>query len=215
MPTPRKGYFLKDGTKVPGTTTIIGRFKESGGLIHWAWNLGMEGKNYRDVRDNAADIGTLVHDRVEKFIKGEEWNPPEGTSTEALEKVASGFNAYRSWQDQSKLEVIETEMQLVSETYRFGGTPDAIGRLGNALVLLDWKSSNAVYGDYLVQLAAYGHLLQEVRNVEIVGYHLCRFSKEHGDFSHHYYQDLSEAWRAFVLMRELFDIDKQLKKRAA
>ena len=30
-------YKLKDGTLVPGTTTIMGAFKDSGGLVHWAW----------------------------------------------------------------------------------------------------------------------------------------------------------------------------------
>lgn len=213
MATPKEGYRLKDGTKVPGTTTIISRFKESGGLIHWAWSLGMEGKDYRKVRDDAANIGTLVHDRVEAFVKNIEWTPPENVSEDDLKKIESGFNAYKSWQEQSKIEVIETEMQLVSEEFRFGGTPDAIGRFGDSFVLLDWKASNAVYGDYLIQLAAYGHLLREVQNMELGGFHLCRFSKEHGDFSHHYFQDLSEAWRAFVLMRELYDLDKRLKKR--
>ena len=32
MPTPKKGYYV-DGEKVPGVTTVLGRFKESGGLI--------------------------------------------------------------------------------------------------------------------------------------------------------------------------------------
>src|SRR3990167_8366902 len=213
MSTPKEGYRLKDGTKVPGTTTIIGRFKESGGLIHWAWNLGKEGKDYRKVRDDAANIGTLVHDRVEKFVKNEDFVYPDSVSEEDRQKVESGFDAYRSWQEQSKIEVIETEMQLVSEEFHFGGTPDAVGRIGDSLVLLDWKSSNSVYGDYLVQLAAYGNLLREVRNMELTGFHLCRFSKEHGDFSHHYYQDLSEAWEGFKHMRSLYDIMNRLKKR--
>ena len=213
MATPKAGYFLKDGTKIPGTTTIISKFKESGGLIHWAWSLGMEGKDYRKVRDDAANIGTIVHDRVEAFVKKVDWIPPETISKDDLEKVESGFNAYKSWQEQSKIEVIETEMQLVSEEFHFGGTPDAVGRFGYSLVLLDWKSSNAVYGDYLIQLAAYGHLLREVRDINVTAFHLCRFSKEHGDFSHHYFQDLSEAWEAFKHMRSLYDLMNRLKKR--
>jgi len=70
MPTPKKGYFLKDGTNVPGTTTIIGRFKESGGLIQWAYNRGKEGLKLYESRDKAAELGTIVHSMVEEYIKG-------------------------------------------------------------------------------------------------------------------------------------------------
>ena len=213
MPTPKAGYFLSDGTRVPGTTTVISRFKESGALIAWAWNLGREGKDYREVRDKAATVGTIAHDMVDCQIHGRpvlvEGDP------EMVAKAHSAFEAYLEWASMSKLEIIETECQLVSEEYRFGGTPDAIGRIGNRIVLLDWKTSNSVYQDYLIQLAAYKHLIEANRDYRIEGFHLCRFAKEHGDFSHHYYPNLDEAWRAFILMRELYEIDKQLKKRAA
>ena len=70
MAEPRPGYYLADGSHVPSVTTIIGRFKESGGLIHWAWALGKEGKDYREVRDKAADAGTMAHDAVEAWVHG-------------------------------------------------------------------------------------------------------------------------------------------------
>lgn len=87
MPHPRSGYHLKDGTRVPGTTTIIGRFKESGGLIWWAWDLGMKGLDYRDVRDKAADAGTLVHAMVEAHAAGED---PYQRLKEMLDAIRSG-----------------------------------------------------------------------------------------------------------------------------
>ena len=39
-----------------------------------------------------------------------------------------------------------------------------------------------------------------------------RFAKEHGDFAHHYFPNLDDAWRQFVLFREAYDIDRELKK---
>ena len=39
MAHPKGGYKL-DGKRVPGTTTIIGRFKDSGGLLYWAFEQG-------------------------------------------------------------------------------------------------------------------------------------------------------------------------------
>ena len=86
--------------------------------------------------------------------------------------------------------VCEQEMELVSEEYRFGGCPDAIGLNSQGQVcLLDWKTSNGVYTDYLIQIAAYKHLWEENHPTKPItgGLHLLRFSEEHADFSHHYW----------------------------
>ena len=217
MPTPKKGYHLSDGTRIPSVTTIINRYKDSGGLIWWAWNEGIEGRDYRDTRDKAADAGTLAHEMVEDWLTtGREPRPIDGDS-DVEEKALGAFCAFLSWWNQSKIQVIDQEMQMVSEEHRFGGTPDAIGEFDGELCLLDWKSSNRIYQDYLIQLAAYKALWEENNPDKPLtgGFHLCRFAKEHGDFSHHYFPNLDEAWEAFLLMRRLYDLDKELKKRAA
>lgn len=210
MPRPYKGYKI-NGEVVPGVTTIIGRFKESGGLIHWAWKEGIEGRDYRDARDNAALAGNLAHEYVEEYIKrGHTPLPPEN---ELEEKAHNAFKMFVKWKDQTKLTIEETEMRLVSPIYKFGGTPDALGRVGQEYCLLDWKSSNSVYLDYRIQLAAYKHLVEFDKDIRINGFHLVRFSKEHGDFSHHYYDDLSDEWEQFKLFRQAYELDRKLKKR--
>ena len=219
MPTPKEGYRLADGTRVHGTTTIISRFKDSGALMQWAFRQGKEGKRslYEDA-EKAADIGTYAHALVEAHIKGE--TPPAcpaNLTMDDAKKAGTAFGAYKTWAENFKVRIVEQECLLVSEKHRFGGTPDAIGIVGNELCLLDWKTSNAVYSDYLIQLAAYRHLWEENRPGQPItgGFHLLRFAKEHGDFAHHYFPDLSNAWRMFLLYREAYEIDKELKKRAA
>ena len=221
---PKAGYRLADGTRVPGVTTIIGRFKESGGLIHWAWNLGMQGTDYRDVRDAAAGAGSLAHSLVEQRIRDRcdepDFSVIEGwqeADEETQQRAVGAFGAFRSWESMSRLEVVEQEVSLVSESLRFGGTLDAVIQLGGELALGDWKSANSLYRDNLIQLAAYKYLWEEAHPAMPLtgGFHLCRFDKEHGDFAHHFFAKLDDAWRAFVLMRELYEIDKALKKRAA
>lgn len=224
MPTPKKGYFLADGTKVPGTTTVIGRFKDSGGLMFWAFNQGKAGKErLYDEAEKAADIGTCAHSMVEMHVRGAKrtdiniWADEALRDQTMLDAAYSAFEAYLSWAKNFNVKILEQEIQLVSEKYKFGGTPDAIGLIDNQLVLLDWKTSNSVYSDYLIQLAAYGKLWEEKYPDRPItgGFHLLRFSKEHGDFAHHYFPNLDNAWRQFLLFREAFDIDKELKKRAA
>lgn len=233
MPTPSQGYWL-DGARLPGTTTIIGRFKESGGLLQWAFKQGQSGKaSLYEERDKAADIGTLAHKMVEVQI-GNDFtgvgDPPdavlEGVDDDSAQKARNAFQMYRLWASMNKMKLLSDyqELQLVSPEYRFGGTPDAIGEINGEVVLLDWKTSNSVYQDYLIQLAAYQHLINDgvlmdtgkALSIKVgAGAHLLRFAKEYPDFGHHYFGDLSEAWRQFQLFREAYEIDKTLKRRAA
>lgn len=76
MPHPTGGYKNKKGQKVPGVTTVIGRFKDSGGLLYWACEQGKaiergEISRLYDRRDAAADAGTIAHSLVEMYINGE------------------------------------------------------------------------------------------------------------------------------------------------
>ena len=219
MPTPRKGYFTKDGTKVPGTTTIIGRFKESGALIAWAYKRGKDGFELYDSRDKAAEVGTVIHDAIERYNKNEDWKIALASLTkkEDIAAAESGFFAFLDWLSTSRMEVIYQEMHLVSELHKYGGTPDAIMRGPDGkLSLGDWKSGRGVWADHLVQLGAYRILWNENHPNEPLtgGSHLCRFDKEHGDFAHHYYPNLDKEEEAFLLMRPLYDKMARIKKRA-
>lgn len=218
MGRPTEGYKNLAGDRVPGTTTIIGRFKDSGGLLHWAFKQGQSGApNLYAERDKAAEAGTLAHDKIEAFILGREHVTPEGADPTVIIRACNAFEQFLEWQEQTRMEIVATERAYVSEKYQFGGTVDAIGRdTKGRIVLVDWKTSNAVYTDMLIQLAAYALLLEECApEFTPQGFHLLRVAKESADFAHHFYGELDQAKQSFVLMRELYDLDKSLKKRAA
>lgn len=223
MGRPKGGYKTKDGEKCPGVTTIIGRFKDSGGIIYWAWEQGRDGFDFRETRDSAAEAGTLAHALVEHHISGksnqeltafiEEGKLPEPVRVNGLR----AYENYLKWEQTTKLKVVKTEMSLVSETHKFGGTFDGIAvvEIDGVRSLADWKTSGAIYRDALVQVAAYKGLWEENFPDQPIegGFHLCRFSREHADFGHSYFENLDEAWELFLLYRRAFEIDKRLKKR--
>lgn len=223
MATPRQGYWLViDGkkTRLPSVTTILSRFKESGGLLHWAFKQGQEGASHLyEKRDEAAECGTLAHEMVEHYVNGTDYmGVIKDVEPEKAKQALNAFQMFREWQDNNKIEIISDyqEIQMVSDIYNFGGTPDAIGRNVNGeLVLLDWKTSNSVYADYLLQLAAYKHLWEHNNPNEPItgGFYLCRFSKEFPDFSTHFYGELDEAWEMFKHLRSAYTLDKNLQKR--
>jgi hypothetical protein len=208
MARPKAGYFLSDGKRVPGTTTITGR-------IHWAWDLGMQGKNYREVRDEAADAGTLVHAMIEAKASGEDPLAPIATASDELRILAKkGYEAYVEWAEVSRIEIVEQEIQLVSEEYRYGGTLDAIGYCNRRLSLLDWKSGG-IWPEHLCQIAAYRQLWHENHSEDLLeSFHLARFNKETGDFSHHMFtsKTVDLGWNQFKLLREAYELDKKIKK---
>jgi PD-(D/E)XK nuclease superfamily protein len=217
MGRPAQGYRNHAGDRIPGTTTIIGRFKESGGLLQWAFKQGQSGiANLYDKRDEAGLAGNIAHDMIEAFILGKP-QPVESAAKatpDILEKASNAFAQFCEWQEQTKIEVVATERSYVSEKYQFGGTVDAIGKDARGrTVLVDWKTGANVYTDFLIQLAAYQILLEECSEWRPEGFHLLRVAKESADFAHHYYGDVNDGKRAFILMRELYDIDLKLKKR--
>lgn len=208
-------YKLADGTRIPSVTTILGRFKESGALMHWAWEQGRDGKDYRESRDTAANAGTCAHALVEAHIKGVQ---PDLSPYDAptLEKAQKSFAAFLEWANGSQLKPVKTETSLISEKHRFGGTLDTM-LIHGKLSIGDWKTSGGIYSDMLCQVAAYGVLWEENFPDQPIegGYHILRFDKTYGDFNHHWYPELNDGWEYFKRARELYDIDKRLRKRAA
>jgi hypothetical protein len=202
------------GKRIPSVTTIIGKFKEAGGLIHWAWDLGIQGIDYRKVRDDAANAGTFAHLMVEADIRNTPQPTREGQDEDQYNKALSAYGAYLEWRTQTQLKPDQTEVSLTCECHRYGGTLDTIMVQGKRS-LGDWKTSNSVYPEYLIQLSAYKHLW-EINNPSKPidgGFHLLRFAKSEGDFAHHYWPNLDDAWKAFLHMRELYDLMDKLKQR--
>lgn len=207
-------YRNAEGRRLPSVTTVISKFKDSGGLIHWAWQLGCDGIDYRKVRDDAASAGTLAHAMVEADIRGHAQPEKDGTDDETWHRAVSAFAAYREWRNQTQLVPEHTEVSMVSEKHQFGGTLDTILVRGKRS-LGDWKTSNSIYPEYLVQLAAYKSLWEENHPDQTIdgGFHLLRFSKSEGDFAHHYWPNLDDAWDAFIHMRALYNLMDKLKQR--
>lgn len=218
MARPKGGYKV-DGKSVPGVTTIIGRFKDSGGLLWWAFEQGKSAErgeinSLYDRRDEAGEAGTLAHEMVEAHIRKRPMPDTSKYSYDILRKANQAFENFLKWSTTNKIEVVEQEVSLVSKKYRFGGTVDAIMADGQ-LAIGDWKTSDGVYQDYLIQLAAYKQLWEENYPDRPIkgGFYLCRFAKEYGDFAHYYWSELDDAWEQFKLFRKAYDLDKKLKKR--
>lgn len=215
---PRAGYTNEAGEKVPGCTTIIGRFKESGALIYWAWQMGKEGKDIREEQSKAADAGSCTHEMIDCDLHARPFRHADWEAV-TIAKAQHAFLGYLEWIEQTNLRVQASEISLVSEQYQFGGTFDAVVR-AKQLVLLDYKTSNGIYTDMIVQVAGgYSLLWAEHFPDQILhGIDLLRVSKPKApddpvSFTHHHWsaEIFPIAQEQFLLMRRAFDVDKRLK----
>lgn len=213
---PTQQYRLKDGTRIPGTTTVIGGNLgwNKQPLMFWAWQQGKDGLEFRETTQKAADAGTLAHAMAEADIKGSKFKIPEGTEPETLTKAESAYSAYLTWKSMSRLELVESEVPYVSELYRYGGTIDAVGKVNGKMALVDFKTSNGLYSDHLIQVAAYKYLYEGNHDHPLDGgIHILRFSKEGGHFHHHFYprEAMEAPFRAFVNLREIHGLKKSIE----
>ena len=212
MARPKAGYHLKNGDKVPGVTTVLqGLGWNKGALMYWAWDQGRNGKDFRETKDDAADLGTLVHTLIEAEMRG---TPTPTIPLEMKEKAENGLLGFYEWRDAFKLESTGSEVALVSEQYKYGGTIDYPCLLNGRRVILDLKTSKDVYADHRIQLAAYGALWNETHPDDpATGYHLLRVGKEDGGFAHYYWPSLTDEFEAFYHLAELYRLKKAVEKR--
>lgn len=211
-------YKDKEGKRVPSVTTICGKFKSGENLIAWANRLGLEGKDYRQERQKAADAGTVAHKMVEAFLRGEDWNDDGNFAPNVVAKGKVAFQNFMRWQDGTKVEIMHAEVPLVSNIHKFGGCLDAIGickTTHEGVALFDWKSSNGIWPEYLYQIAAYKILWEENFDDRLIvgGCHLCRFSKEDGVFEHRHFESVEDEERTFLHLRQLYDMAYKTEKR--
>lgn len=212
MARPTGGYRNAKGERIPGASTIAKLISDPGGLIHWAWTEGHEGRDYRESRDAAASAGTMVHEAAEAWKQG---RPYEFKGAPAVVAQAQqGFANFVEWTLQTKLTIEETEISLISEAHQFGGTFDCT-LVGGRRAMCDYKSAARLYEEHLVQLAAYGHLwdLHHPDRPIDGGFYLLRFSRQYGDFTAHRFTELDDAWHAFLHCRGLYDLKSKLKAR--
>ncbi len=218
MPTAKGGYYTRDKVRVPSVTTVISNCKIGGidPLLHWANTEGLAGRNFRETRDKAADAGTCAHARVYAHVHKQQIEAKE-FGADAWVGSEAPFYAFKAWEQQTKMELVAGEVALISEAHKYGGTLDAIA-INEKLILVDYKTSNGIYPEYLIQVRAYGELWNENNpDYKVEGYMLLRFSKQETpeqpiSFSTHYWEHLDPAWEAFKHMRELYELNKILRR---
>jgi hypothetical protein len=160
-------YHNAAGDRLPGTTTITGLLAKPA-LVNWANKMGLDGIDTNKYIHEAGDVGILAHHIIEQHLRGK----PLETDAFSADQITMASNAARTffgWIKEHNVKPRLIEEPLISERYHYGGTVDTFGVVdGIDSVLWDYKTSNGVWPEHLMQVSAYWNLLHEA------GHHVVR-----------------------------------------
>jgi len=199
-------YKLANGEPVPGVTTVLNILNKPA-LVQWAWELGRQGLDWREVRDNAGDIGTLAHYLILCHLKGEipdveEYSPSDvGKANNCLAK-------FKNWLREHPISPVMIEEPLVSEEYRYGGTLDLFAEHNGEFILVDFKTgSSGIFPEMMYQLAAYQQMLKE-QGWPVASARILRMSRDGDDFEEKIQSDLSKEFAIFKHCLNIYQLQR-------
>lgn len=122
------------------------------------------------LKDAAADLGTRVHDAIDAYILGKE--------PVLDDESVVGFTNFIEWMGKEKIRIISGDIPVASPEWGFGGRLDSVGvNDKDEVIILDWKTSNALRSEYPLQVAAYAIAFEEMYGLKVSGAKVVRFGK--------------------------------------
>jgi len=150
-------YKTDDGGFVPSVTTILECYPKGAAYYNW---LKENGKDSDEIRDEAGRRGSIVHKLTEDYDTGAEVQlvNDNGSIDYKLNEWAM-FERYVEFRRRFQFATDCIELNIISKDLGYAGTIDRVINMNGERILLDIKTSNAIYPSYWLQLAAYRTLL--------------------------------------------------------
>lgn len=146
----------------PSVTTILEVYPK--GIFFENW-LKTEGQNSDQKKNDAGKRGTIVHEMIESFLKGNKISfARDYTQEEAYYTVDEWrmFERFVDFYSTNRPQIEAIEFVFASDELKYGGTIDCICTINGKRWLIDWKTSANVYPSYEFQLSAYAKAWNEL-----------------------------------------------------
>lgn len=197
---PNRHLYYVDGKPKTGVTSFLAIKDKSRALVPWSQeetakylfaHLEAGGKINEEVivkaafasderKAKAADIGTLVHDWVERYIRHKLKEVGFKTMPDMPEdpNVLTGVTSFLEWEAEHKVKYLWAEKVLYSLKYDYIGKGDFGAVVDGMKCLCDLKSSNGLYNEVRMQTAAYAMADTEESKFKYDGRWAIRVAKE-------------------------------------
>ena len=133
-------YLDSNNNPVPSVTTVLSNTSKSkDGLIQWRNRVG--DKEAERVIKQSTDIGTAVHEGIEKYLLNQQWDHFIESSDQLLAKkmtqkfINDGLNGIS--------EVWGLEVGLMLDNL-YAGTADCVGKYNDIPTLIDFKTAKKI-----------------------------------------------------------------------
>ncbi len=158
-------YITEDGGYVPSVTHILDCYPKGAAYFNW---LKENGKDADEIRDEAGRRGSVVHKLTEDYDSGKEVQlvNANGGIDYKLNEWAM-FERYVEFRRRFQFVTDCIELNIISKELGYAGTIDRVIEMGGEKILLDIKTSNAIYPSYWLQLAAYRSLLMNAAGARV------------------------------------------------
>ena len=189
----------------------------------------------REILEDAGEVGhQAAHDWVERYIKAiledqEEKRLELLSKLPSDERAANACIAALSWMHEHDVKWIQTERKCYSRKHGYAGTADGLARVSSCsnkeccpttfkdrLTLVDWKTSNYLYLEYVFQTAAYQQAIEEETGEQIEDIWIIRLGKEDGEFEPWHISDtgfISDALLGFLNALNLYKSVQSIENR--
>lgn len=123
------------------------------------WLLEEGKRQHRDALNAAGTFGSQVHAAIEEHLRFGSWL----ARCDDDPRVGVCVEGWSAWWAQERLKPVEVETVVYSARYAFAGTADLVAvDPDGARILADWKTSNALRAESLVQATSYALAWEEM-----------------------------------------------------
>ena len=162
----KRHYNTPDGRQVPSVTTVLSATKDMTHLHAWRKRVGVE--KAAQITQESANIGTVMHNSLEKHVKGQERRPGSNLIHQKAHKMANVII------ENGLKDVTEVWGSEVSLHYPelYAGTTDLVGVCNGAPAIMDFKQARKLkkkewVEDYFLQLVAYSEAHNKIYDTQI------------------------------------------------
>jgi CRISPR/Cas system-associated exonuclease Cas4 (RecB family) len=165
-------------------TTALGVLNKPGLMMWMKFNTA----KFCDAESKRGkEVGLLLHEAFQKHIELQEVKVKTAYPDEVTNALQS-FMLFKKEHPEIKLE--KSEIQMVSDTYKLNGTLDCLGKIGDELVIMDWKNSKVgkkdspvIYPEYLWQTAGYSMMYEDIFKIQVNSAYVVVLAKDAVSYS--------------------------------
>jgi len=147
---------------IPSVTWIAGYYPKGVPFYKWLANKGWN--EAEAIKNAAGNKGSKVHQAVELLILGgtvkmedklenKETGEMEALTLEEYEAIL----AFAEWFDIVKPKILAIEKYGINEKENYAGTIDLICEIEGKVWLIDFKTSQHIWPEHIIQVSAYKH----------------------------------------------------------